>query len=79
MIRLIDVRHTATSPLPVDVMNDNCVQDALYRLREELRRVDASGRHVETQPAPECITKARANLFAWIAEVRKNNARRTAA
>ena len=69
-IRLIDVRHTATSALPSDVANDNCVQDALCRLRMELRRVDATGLYSEVQPAPEHLVKARSNLFAWIKEAR---------
>jgi hypothetical protein len=69
-LRLIDVRHTATSDLPSDVANNNCVQDALSRLRQELRRVDATGIYSETQPAPEYLLKARSNLFAWIKEAR---------
>jgi hypothetical protein len=68
--RLIDVRHTATSALPSDVANNNCAQDALARLRQELRRVDATGLYYENQPAPEHLVKARSNLFAWIKEAR---------
>jgi hypothetical protein len=76
MIRLIDVRHTATSPLPADVANDNCVQDALARLRENLAMVDRTRRYYETQPAPDYLVRYRDKLFAWIEEARKSNARR---
>jgi hypothetical protein len=74
--RLIDIRMAATSALPSDVMNDNCVQDALYRLREELRRADASGAYRETDQAPAHLVKAQSNLWAWINEARTDNARR---
>lgn len=75
MIRLIDIRHTATSSLPSDVMNNNCVQDALYRLREELRRVDNLSKLRETDAAPMHLIKAQGNLWAWINEVRAFNQR----
>jgi hypothetical protein len=69
-LRLIDIRHTATSGLPVDVANNNCVQDAYARLRKELQRVDASGFYNEDQAAPDSLRKAQSDLFAWIKEVR---------
>ena len=73
MTRLIDIRMTATAALPSDVMNDNRVQDALYRLREELRRADNSGTCREVDIAPAQLIKAQSNLWAWINEVRANN------
>lgn len=76
--RLIDIRMTATSALPSDVMNNNCVQDALYRLREELRRTDNVGTYREADIAPAHLIKAQSNLWAWINEVRDNNKSRAA-
>jgi hypothetical protein len=76
MIRLIDIRHTATSSLPVDVMNCNCVQDSLARLREALKTADAGGIYYETDEAPSYLVKARENLFAWIKEARAQIKRR---
>lgn len=75
MLRLIDIRFTATSALPSDVANDNCVQDALCRLREALALTDRVARLREVDPAPEDLIKARRNLLAWIAEARRQNAR----
>lgn len=71
MINLVSVRHTATSPLPTDVANSNCVQDALSRLRQELVFIDSLGTYTESGPAPESLVQARKNLFAWIEEARR--------
>lgn len=71
MLNMATIRHTATSALPADVANDNCVQDALFRLRETLERADDSGLYYETQMAPDHLIKARENLFAWIKEARR--------
>lgn len=72
MLNLATVRHTATSALPTDVANNNCVQDSLFRLREALRIVDSTGLYYETQMAPDYLIKARENLFAWIKEARRS-------
>lgn len=72
MLNMATIRHTATSALPTDVANNNCVQDTLFRLREALRIVDNSGLYYETQMAPDHLIKARENLFAWIKEVRRS-------
>lgn len=72
MLNLATIRHTATSALPAEVANDNCVQDALFRLREALRIVDSTGLYYETQTAPDHLIKARENLLAWINEVRRS-------
>ena len=69
-VRMIDCRHTATSALPADVMNNNCVQGALCRLRQEMGLADSNGINLETDAAPEYLVKARSNLFAWIKEAR---------
>ena len=71
MINLATVRHTATSALPADVANNNCVQDSLFRLREALHTVDDGGLYYETSTAPDHLIKARENLFAWITEARR--------
>jgi len=70
MIRLIDIRHTATTPLPVDVANNTTIQDALHRLRKLLNRVDNSGLCREVDAAPEHLSKARSNLLSLIKEAR---------
>ena len=69
---LIEVRHVATSALPVDCQNNNCVQDAYSRLRTELARADAAGDLYENQPAPYHLQHCVKNLWAWIKHARVN-------
>ena len=64
-VTLATVRHTANSALPVSVANDNCVQDALARLREELARVDSLGVYNESEEAPARLIELRKELFKW--------------
>lgn len=71
MNRMIDIRIEATNSLPSDVCNDNCVQDALWRLRGALRIVDRTGIYREVDEAPEHLVKARDALRDWINEVRR--------
>lgn len=71
-ITLATVRHTATSALPVSVANNNCVQDALARLREALVCVDSLGVYYESEEAPAHLIELRQKLFNWIDEVSKN-------
>lgn len=69
IVTLATVRHTATSALPVSVANNNCVQDALARLRSALAFVDSLGYHYESDPAPNELVELRQKLFNWIDEV----------
>ena len=69
---LCGIRHIATTALPTDVCNVNTVQDALSRLRAELRTADSAGDLFETQPAPEHLQHCVRNLWAWIKHSRVN-------
>ena len=73
---LCQVRHIATSALPVDCQNDDTVQDAFARLREDLKTVDSTGLCYETEEAPDYLVKRVYNLNSWINHSRQRTAAR---